>query len=119
MGRDRNGKIGSHWDEIHQIMEDTSLTDEMMAGIAAQYSDTLYPPYERSLDELRKEGYSELRMEICFLKPMISFDSIAHGRKDGVIGENDDSTSQTANHRKIGFNRSMRSVQITEEQNRN
>lgn len=119
MGRDRNGKIGSHWDEIHQIMENTSLTDEMMAGIAAQYSDTLHPPYERSLDELRKEGYSELRMEICFSRPMISFDSIHKGRKDGVIGENDDSSSQPANHRKIGFNRSTRSVQITEEQDLN
>ncbi len=119
MDRDRNGKIGSHWDEIHQIMEDTSLTNEMMAGIAAQYSDTLHPPYERSLDELRKEGYSELRMEICFSRPMISFDSIAKGRKDGVIGKNDDSSSQSANYRKINFNRSTRSMQITKEREPN
>ncbi|SCX47637.1 glycosyltransferase family 2 protein [Nitrosospira sp. Nsp1] len=116
MGRNRNGKIGSHWDEIHQIMEETSLTNEMMAGIAAQYSDMLHPPYERSLDQLRKEGYRELQMEICFSKLMISFDSIVKGRKDGVIGENDDSPSQPANYRKIDFNRSTRSVQITEEQ---
>ena len=66
MGSDHERKNGFHWDEIHRIIKDTSLTNEMMAGITAQYSDRLRPSYERSFDELLKNGYSEMRMEMLF-----------------------------------------------------
>lgn len=116
MGSDRRGKNGSHWDDIHRIMEATSLTNELMAGIAAQYSDTLHPPYERSLDELRKDGYSELRMEICSSELAISFADVAESLDNGVSAESGNPSAgvfgQTANCRKIDFNRSTRSMQI-------
>lgn len=119
MGSDRRGKNGSHWDEIHRIMEDTSLTNEMMAGIAAQYSDTLQAPYERSFDELRKDGYSEMRMEICCPEPIIAFADVAKVDRDESVAESTDFSvdilhSQLTNYRKIGFDRSMGSMQIIE-----
>jgi hypothetical protein len=53
----------------------------MMAGITAQYSDRLRPSYERSFDELLKNGYSEMRMEICCSKTMITFADVAKRTK--------------------------------------
>ena len=120
MGNDRRGNTGFHWEEIHRIMENTSLTDEMMAGIAAQYSNTLYPPYEKSFEELLKDGYSEMRMEICCSEPMITFADVGKNRHDRSIVKNiglsiDTTNGQSANHRKIDFDRSMRSMRMTEQ----
>lgn len=118
MGSDRRGKNGSHWDEIHQIMEGNILTDEMMAGIAAQYNETLQPPYEKSIDELKKNGYDQLRMDISFSPLIISYADIAKGHGDEIARAKDDASgdilSQTANPRRIDFNRSMRSIQVFE-----
>jgi hypothetical protein len=98
-------------------MEASSLTNELMAGIAAQYGGTLHPPYERSLDELREVGYRELQMDISFLQPPVSFADIAYGHGNELIAERGDSWGemqiQTIN-RRIEFNRSKRSMQIVE-----
>lgn len=118
MGRDRRGKNGSHWDEIHRIMEATSLTNELMAGIASQYSDTLNPPYEKSFDELREAGYRELQMEIGFLHPIVSFADIASQQGDVIIVEDGDSLRRIRTqpiNRKIDFDRSTRSMQMRED----
>jgi hypothetical protein len=117
MGSDRRGKMGSHWDEILQIMEASSVTNELMAGIAAQYGGTLHPPYERSLDELREVGYRELQMEISFLQPPVSFADISYGHGNALIAEEADSRGETRTqtiNRKIEFNRSRRSMQLVE-----
>jgi hypothetical protein len=119
MGGDRRRSNGFHWDEIHRIMVDTDLTTEMMAGIAAQYSDTLRPPYGRSIDELRKDGYKELRMEVGFLKPAVSFAAVTnnHGDESIRMGDGlfaDGSEEREASHRRIKFNRSNRSMQVVE-----
>ncbi|MEO6824767.1 MAG: glycosyltransferase family 2 protein [Nitrosospira sp.] len=118
MGSDRQRKNGFHWDEIHRIMKDTSLTNEMMAGIAAQYSDTLRPPYERSFDELLKNGYSEIRMEICCSKTMIAFADVVRGyRNEKIVKNNDASTDRndgpSINEWKIDFDRSTGLMRIT------
>ena len=118
MGSDRQRKNGFHWDQIHRIMKDTSLTNEMMAGITAQYSDTLHPPYERSFDELIKNGYSEMRMEICCSKAVITFADVAKGRQDEGIVKNDDPSidmndGSSTNHWKIDFDRSTGFIRIT------
>lgn len=113
MGSDRPSRNGFHWDEIHRIMEDTSLTNEMMAGIVAQYSDTLYPPYEKSFDELLKNGYSEMRMEICCSKTMIAFADESIVKNDPSI---DISHCLSRNYRKIDFDRSKGFMRITEPQ---
>lgn len=76
MGKDRAKGLGYHWDEINRIMETSSLTNEMMAGIAARYGDPLDPPYERDLNDLRVNGYSEMRMDVSFSKLVISFRDI-------------------------------------------
>ena len=47
MGSDRKNNNGIHWNEIHRIIENNNLTNEIMAGIAAQNRDTLYPPFEK------------------------------------------------------------------------
>lgn len=117
MGSDRRGKMGSHWDEILHIMEASSVTNELMAGIAAQYGGTLHPPYERSLDELREVGYRELQMEISFLQPPVSFADISYGHGNALIAEEADSRGETRTqtiNRKIEFNRSRRSMQLVE-----
>lgn len=119
MGRDRRGNNGFHWDEIHRIIENTGLTNEIMAGIAAQYSDTLYPPYEKSFEELLKNGYSKIRMEICCPEAMITFADVAKNRHDGTIVKNtglsiDRLDDPSTNHRKIDFDRSMGSMRMSE-----
>jgi hypothetical protein len=119
MGSDRQRKNGFHWDEIHRIIKDTSLTNEMMAGIAAQYSDTLRPPYERSFDELLKNGYSEIRMEICCSKTMITFADVVKSHQDERIVKNNDSSTDindgpSVNQWKIDFDRSTGLMRITE-----
>lgn len=119
MGTDRRQKNGFHWDQIHRIMVDTDLTTEMMAGIAAQYSDTLQPPYERSIDELRKDGYKELRLEVGFLKPAVSFADVPTSHADNNIRTGgglsaDASKDVVAPHRRIRFDRWSRSMQIIE-----
>jgi hypothetical protein len=93
-------------------MENTSLTNEMMAGIAAQYSDAMQPPYERSIDELLKNGYSEMQMEICRSKTMIPFAG------ENIV-ENDDPSmdkGRSMNYRRIDFDRSKGFMRITEPQ---
>jgi hypothetical protein len=119
MGSDRPGRTGFHWDEIHRIMADTGLTNEMMAGIVAQYSDSLRPPYEKSFDELLKNGYSEMRMEICCSKAMITFADVAKGLPDESIVKHavpsmDITNGLSVNHRKIDFDRSMGCMRMTE-----
>ncbi|SEO35398.1 Glycosyl transferase family 2 [Nitrosospira multiformis] len=117
MGRDRRGKNGSHWDEIHRIMEATSLTNELMAGIASQYSDTLNPPYEKSFDELREAGYRELQMEISFLHPLASFADIASEQEEKITVEGTDSLREIRTQtlkRRIDFDRSTHSMQMIE-----
>ncbi|MCC2682510.1 MAG: hypothetical protein K0S36_2074 [Nitrosospira multiformis] len=117
MGRDRRGKNGSHWDEIYRIMETTSLTNELMAGIASQYSDTLNPPYEKSFDELREAGYRELQMEISFLHPLASFADIASEQEEKITVEGSDSLRgirTQAIKRRIDFERSTHSMQMIE-----
>jgi hypothetical protein len=108
MGSNRRGNEGFHWEEIHRVMQATTLTNELMAGIAVQYSDTLQPPYERNLDDLRKEGYRELRMDVGFLKPAISFADLAGSRRDKVFLKNPGSQGKgscdhTVAHRRIAF----------------
>lgn len=76
MGKDRATNLGFHWEEIYRIMQTSSLTNEMMAGIAAKYGEPLSPPYERNLNKLRENGYSEMRMDVCFSQPVVSFDDI-------------------------------------------
>lgn len=108
MGSDRRGKNGAHWDEIHRIMQATSLTNELMAGIAAQYNEVLAPPYERSLDELRAGGYTEFRMEIGFSQGMVSFADAAPAKQTagGMAGP--------GVNRSIAFDRSTRSMRLAE-----
>lgn len=117
MGNDRRGKNGSHWDEIDQLTKTVSLTNELMAGIAAQYGDTLHPPYERSLDELREAGYRELQMEIGFLLPAVSFADVAGGNGGRLTAAGavcPDEACIPKLNRRIDFNRSTRSMQIVE-----
>jgi hypothetical protein len=91
-------------------MENTSLTNEMMAGIAAQYSDAMQLPYERSIDELLKNGYSEMQMEICGSEAMIPFPgkSIAKNNDPSI-----DINVQSGNHWRIDFDRSKGFMQVT------
>ncbi|KIO49560.1 glycosyltransferase family 2 protein [Nitrosospira sp. NpAV] len=111
MGSRRQRTNGFHWDEIHCIMETTSLTDEMMMGIAAQYSDTLQPPYEKSIDDLLKHGYCEMKMEICGSKAMIPFPGQSIAKNDHPsIGTN---IGRSTSDPKIDFDRSMDSMRIT------
>jgi hypothetical protein len=113
MGNHRQRTNGFHWDEIHRVMENTSLTNEMMAGIAAQYSDAIQPPYERSIDELLKNGYREMQMEICGSKAMVPFPG------ENIAGNNNpliDLNSRSANHWRIDFDRSKGFMRITESQ---
>lgn len=131
MGSNRGGKTGSHWEEIYRIMEANSLTNEMMAGIAAKYSSKLHPPYERSFDELRKNGYSELKMEISTLALAVSFNDAETEQRDeanSAISQAKNSaisqvltgsdnlscklSRESGNFRKINFDRSSRSIQI-------
>lgn len=119
MGSDRKNNNGIHWNEIHRIIENNSLTNEIMAGIAAQYGDTLYPPYEKSFEELLKNGYSKIRMEICCSEAMITFADVAKNRHDGTIVKNtglsiDIINDRSTNHRKIDFDRSMGSMRMSE-----
>jgi hypothetical protein len=115
MGSDRRQKNGFHWDQIHRIMVDSDLTTEMMAGIVVQYSDTMQRPYERGIDELREDGYKELRLQVGFLKPAVSFADVPerHGDKNSHIsGRSSADACVVAPHRRIRFNRSNRSIQI-------
>jgi hypothetical protein len=117
MGSDRRRNSGFHWDEIHRIMVEADLTTEMMAGIAAQYSNTLQPPYARSIDELRENGYKELRLEVGFLKPAVFFADVAknHGDKSIRLGGGSSaaaSRDEAACDRRLKFDRSSRSMQI-------
>jgi len=87
----------------------------MMAGITAQYSDRLRPSYERSFDELLKNGYSEMRMEICCSKTMITFADVAKSHQDERIVDfsieiND---GPSVNRWKIDFDRSTGLMRIT------
>lgn len=117
MGGDRRGRIGAHWDEIHRIMETTSLTEELMAGIASQYSDMLYPPYERSFDELRESGYRKLRMEISISQAMVSFADMAAWSVNEIgqrVNRLEKIDKRHPGIRKIEFDRSTYSMQIVE-----
>jgi hypothetical protein len=117
MGSDRRRKNGFHWDQIHRIIVDMDLTTEMMTGIAAQYSDAMHPPYERSIDQLREDGYKELRLQVGFLKPAVSFADVPerHGDKNLHIGGRScGDTDVIPSHRRIRLNRSNRSIQIVE-----
>jgi hypothetical protein len=111
MGSHRQRTNGLHWDEIHRVMENTSLTNEMMAGIAAQYSDAMQPPYERSIDELLKNGYSKMQMEICGSKAMIPFpgENIAENNGPSI-----ELNSRSTNYRRIDFDRAKGFMRITE-----
>ena len=97
MGADRHGKIGAHWDEIHRIMEATSLTDELMAGIIVQYSEALRSPFERSFDQLRESGYSEVQMKISFSPPLVSFVDNIESHQDELIIEDFNSSIKAFN----------------------
>ncbi|WP_177219785.1 glycosyltransferase family 2 protein [Nitrosospira multiformis] len=139
MGGNRRGKIGSHWYDIYRIMEANSLTNELMAGIAAKYSSELEPPYERSLDELRENGYGELKMEICVSEAAISFNDAVNGSRSEAATNGDEAhlsinkgkelmrapqildqgnnslgekSQNNRNNRKIYFDKSDRSIQI-------
>ncbi len=117
MGSDRRQKNGFHWDQIHRIMVDTDLTAEMMAGIAAQYSDAMRPPYERSIDQLREDGYKEFQLEVGFSKPAVSFADLPerHGDNNFHIGGRSSKDACVVEpHRRIRLNRSNRSIQIVE-----
>jgi hypothetical protein len=110
MGSDRQRTDGFHWYEIHRIIENTHLTNEMMAGIAARYSDALQPPYERSFDELLKDGYSEIQMEISCSEAMIPFAG------ENIVEDNEPSTGiniQSTNYWRIDFDRSKGFMGIT------
>jgi hypothetical protein len=110
MGGDRQRTDGFHWYEIHRIIENTHLTNEMMAGIAARYSNALQPPYERSFDELLKNGYSEMQMEISCSETMIPFAG------ENIVESNDPSTGiniQSTNYWRIDFDRSKGFMGIT------
>jgi hypothetical protein len=114
-GSNHERKNGFHWDEIHRIIKDSSLTNEMIVGIAAQYSNRLCPPYERSFDELLKNGYSEMRMEICCPKTMITFADVAKSHQDERIIDfsieiND---GPSVNQWKIDFDRSTGLMRVT------
>jgi hypothetical protein len=104
MGSDRQRTDGFHWYEIHRIIKNTRLTNEMMTGIAARYSDALQPPYERSFDELLKNGYSEIRMEICCSKAMIPFTG------ENVVENNDPSIELSSRSTKEALNKSSLSA---------
>jgi hypothetical protein len=104
MGSDRQRTDGFHWYEIHRIIKNTRLTNEMMTGIAARYSDALQPPYERSFDELLKNGYSEMRMEICCSKAMIPFAG------ENVVENNDPSIELNSRSTKEALNKSSLSA---------
>ena len=111
MGSDRQRTDGFHWYEIHRIIKNTRLTNEMMTGIAARYSDALQPPYERSFDELLKNGYSEIRMEVCCSKAMVPFAA------ENIVENNDpsiDRNNRSTNYRRIDFDRSKGFMRITE-----
>lgn len=116
MGADRRGKIGAHWDEIHRIMEANSLTDDLIAGIIVQYSEALHSPFERSFDQLRESGYSEVQMKVSFSPPLVSFvDDIENQRDELIIGNFNPSikvSDQVENFSKIKFDRSSRSMQM-------
>lgn len=73
MGSNRADKTGFHWEEIYRIMETQSLTNALMAGIIAKYSEPLSPPYERDLEELRASGYREIRMDVGFSQLTVAF----------------------------------------------
>lgn len=105
MGSDRAANLGFHWDEINRIIEKNSLTDGLLGGVAARYGEPLSPPYERSLDELRKNGYSEIRMDICFLQPFASFSDT---RKD----EAQETKIIDISRRAAAFNQSRRLQKI-------
>ncbi|KIO49289.1 glycosyltransferase family 2 protein [Nitrosospira sp. NpAV] len=96
MGKDRTTDLGFHWDEINQIIETSSLTNEMMAGIASRYGDSLSPPYERDIDELREKGYSEMRMDVCFTQLMTSFCDIKLALDNEIKEETVSSTYTTS-----------------------
>jgi hypothetical protein len=116
MGSDRHGRIGAHWDEIHRIMEANSLTDELMAGIIVQYSEALRSPFERSFDQLRESGYSEVQMKVSFSPPLVSFvDNIENQGDELIIGDFNSSikaSDRAENFFKIKFDRSSRSMQM-------
>ena len=98
-------------------MEATSLTNELMAGIASQYSDTLNPPYEKGFDELREAGYRELQMEISFLHSLASFADIASEQEEKITVEGSDSLREICTQtikRRIDFDRSTHSMQMIE-----
>ncbi|SFW40485.1 glycosyltransferase family 2 protein [Nitrosovibrio sp. Nv17] len=117
MGGDRRGKNGIHWDEIYRIMETSSLTDELMAGITVQYGDVLYPPYERNLDELRRNGYRELRMEIGAVRPGITFpgmEGAGPGNDTPDAGDAPGMPLQSASGYRIDFDRSIHSMRVVE-----
>jgi hypothetical protein len=104
MVSDRQRPDGFLWYEIHRIIKNTRLTNEMMTGIAARYSDALQPPYERSVDELLKNGYSKIRMEICCSKAMIPFAG------ENVVENNDPSIELNSRSTKEALNKSSLSA---------
>ncbi len=69
----------------------------------------MQPPYERSIDELLKNGYSEMQMGICGSKAMIPFPgkSIAKNNDPSI-----DINVRSANHWRIDFDRSKGLMQV-------
>jgi hypothetical protein len=118
MGSDRAGTTGFHWDEIYRIMETQSLTNALMAGIISRYSEPLSPPYERDFDELRANGYSEIKMEVCFSPLTVSFYDLAFSNAKNSRESGDPvvySAHQLNRCYKIGFDSSTRSVKLKDE----
>jgi hypothetical protein len=116
MGSDRADKTGFHWDEIYRIMETRSLTNEMMAGIVARYGEPLGAPYERGLDQLRTEGYIEMKMDVCFSPLMFSFRDLENSADEGSdkkVAISSHASNQRKRPYKISFDPLTRSVHLS------
>jgi glycosyltransferase involved in cell wall biosynthesis len=115
MGSDRIGTTGFHWDEIYRIMETKNITNALMAGIITKYSQSLSPPYERDLDELKASGYTEIGMDACFSPLTVSFCDIEFNsdkaRREN-IGLKEQAANQSNRSYRITFNSLTRSIQL-------
>lgn len=76
MGKNRVEGLGTHWDEINNIMDRNGLTDELMAGIIINYGKPMTPPYIKNIKELMREGYTIIQVNSCYSKPLVSFDDL-------------------------------------------
>ena len=65
LGADRRPDQGTHWDDISKIVAKQGVTPELIGGLIDRYGRSMKPPYERSLSNLRAEGYTDLTLDVA------------------------------------------------------